>query len=44
MAGDTKFDPYDSDEAFPWSEYASIELTSYGRQFLDACIEKTVSK
>jgi hypothetical protein len=43
MAGDTKFDPHDPDEAFPWSEYASIELTSFGRQFLDACIEKTES-
>ena len=43
MAGDTKFDPHDFYEAFPWSEYASIELTSFGRQFLDACIEKTES-
>ena len=41
MAGDTKFDPDDCDEAFPWSEYASIELTSFGRQFFEACIEKT---
>jgi hypothetical protein len=40
MAGDTKFDPYDSDEAFPWSEYVRIELTAFGRLFLDACIEK----
>jgi len=40
MAADTKFDPYDSDNAFPWSEYVSIELTSFGHQFLDACIEK----
>jgi abortive infection alpha-like protein len=41
--GDTKFDPYDSDDAFPWSEYASVELTSFGRLFLDACIEKDTS-
>ena len=41
MGGDTKFDPDDCDEAFPWAEYASIELTSFGRQFLEVCIEKT---
>jgi len=41
MAGDTKFDPHDSDDAFPWSEYMEIELTPFGRLFLDACIEKT---
>ena len=39
ITSDTKFDPSSSDEV--WSEYASIELTSFGRQFLDACIEKT---
>ena len=34
MAGDTKFDPYNCDDAFPWSEYARLELTSFGQQFL----------
>jgi len=43
MAGDTKFNP---DAIYPedvhqWSEYMKIELTPFGHQFLDACIEKT---
>jgi len=44
MGGDTIFDPensYNYDSAYHWSEYMSIELTSFGRHFLDVCIEKT---
>jgi len=42
MAGDMKFNP---DAMYPedvqqWSEYMRIELTPFGYQFLDACIEK----
>lgn len=43
MTGDIKFNP---DAMYPedvqqWSEYMYIELTPFGYQFLDACIEKT---
>ena len=43
MAGDEKFN---SDAQYPkdvqqWWEYMNIELTPFGYQFLDACIEKT---
>lgn len=42
MTGDTKFNP---DAMYPedvqqWSEYMKVELTHFGYQFLDACIEK----
>ena len=42
MAGDTKFNPNAMypEEVEQWSEYMRIELTPFGRQFLDACIEK----
>ena len=42
MTGDTKFNPramYE-EEVEQWSEYMKIELTPFGCQFLDACIEK----
>lgn len=44
MTGDIKFNP---DAVYPedvqqWSEYMNIELTPFGNQFLDACIEKMV--
>lgn len=32
--------PYDYHEDYRWSEYMGLELTSFGRLFLDACIEK----
>ena len=42
MTGDTKFNPdaIYAEEMQQWSEYMKIELTPFGRQFLDACIEK----
>jgi len=44
MAGDTKFNPEAMypEEVQQWSEYMKIELTPFGHQFLDACIEKIV--
>jgi len=41
MTGDTKFNPdaMYQEEVAQWSEYMKIELTSFGYQFLDACIE-----
>ena len=32
--------PYDYHEDYRWSEYMGLDLTSFGRLFLDACIEK----
>ena len=41
MTGDTEFNPdaMYQEEVAQWSEYMKIELTSFGYQFLDACIE-----
>jgi abortive infection alpha-like protein len=44
IGGDTKFDPYEYEHGHGWSEYMSIELTSFGQQFFDACIENTDSQ
>ncbi len=44
MGGGTIYDPeneYNYDDTWHWSEHMSIELTSFGHHFFDACIEKT---
>jgi len=43
MTADIRFNPDAScpEEVQEWSEYMNIELTSFGYQFLNACIEKT---
>ena len=43
MAGGTKFNPdaTEPEDVQQWSEYMNLELTPFGYQFLDACIEKT---